>query len=112
MAQRSPVPSFWYGRLRGFSANVLVRSIFPEVVQMNKAKVLFSRVAQSRVARGLVVAGVSMAAGVANAADGGIDISAAVTAIAAAVVTISALGVAGLSVVVTVRTFKWVRGAI
>lgn len=51
-----------------------------------------------------------VAAGSASAA--GIDTTEAVAAITGAITTVSALGVAGLSVVVAVKTFKWIRGAL
>lgn len=51
-----------------------------------------------------------VAAGSASAA--GIDVTEAVTTITGAITTISALGIAGLSVVVAVKTFKWAKSAL
>jgi hypothetical protein len=59
---------------------------------------------------GLGVALVS-AAGVASA-DTGIDVSTVVTTIGAAVTACSTLGLAVLSLVVTVKTFKWAKSAL
>lgn len=61
--------------------------------------------------RVMLGAGLLATAGVAMA-DTGIDVSAAVQTITGAIVTISAIGVAGLSVAVAVKIFKWVRAAI
>lgn len=66
--------------------------------------------ATPRVSQVAMAAGLAAASGLA-AADG-IDVSDAVTAISAAVTTVSTLGVAALSVIVAVRVFKWVRGAL
>ena len=57
-------------------------------------------------------AGLLATAGAAMAADPGVDVSAAVGTITGAITTISAIGVAGLSVAVAVKIFKWVRAAI
>ena len=58
-------------------------------------------------------AGLLATAGVAMAdSTGGIDVGPIVQTITGAIVTISAIGVAGLSVVVAVKIFKWVRAAI
>jgi hypothetical protein len=57
-------------------------------------------------------AGLLATAGVAMADGTGVDVSGAVQTITGAIVTISAIGVAGLSVAVAVKIFKWVRAAI
>lgn len=77
---------------------------------MNALKQTFARVAQSRAAKGAaVVASIGAASIPAHAA---LDVSAVTTEISGAVATVTSLGISVLSLVVVVKLFTWVRGAI
>ncbi len=60
--------------------------------------------------RGLVAVGVLASAGASQAA--GIDVSGVVTTIGDQATPIGLIGVAVLAIVVAVKAFKWVRGAL
>lgn len=62
--------------------------------------------------RPAVVAALSaLAVGSANAATTAIDISEVVSVITSGIATVTQLGIAVLSLVVVVKLFKWVKGA-
>lgn len=76
-------------------------------------KNVISRVSRSRVSRSsqLIVAG-SLLAGSAMSMAADIDVSDTISTITSGVATVSSIGVAGLSIVVCVKIFKFVRSAI
>lgn len=59
----------------------------------------------------LVAALSALAVGSANAATTAIDISEVVAVITSGIATVTQLGIAVLSLVVVVKLFKWVKGA-
>lgn len=71
---------------------------------MKSLNVRLARLAQSKAA---IVGGALLAAGAARA--DGLDVTAVVTVITGAVVTVSSIGIAVLSLVVTIKLFKWVQ---
>lgn len=76
---------------------------------MNKFAKL--RALRVRVAQGAAATGALVLAGSANAAATTIDVTDVVSTITNGVTTVTTLGVAVLSLVVVVKLFKWVKGA-
>lgn len=74
---------------------------------MNKN--LSARLAQSRFARGLAVAGAMVATGVANAA---IDVTTVTTDLGDVKTAVIAIGVAVLSIAVGIKLYKWIKSAL
>lgn len=73
-----------------------------------KNQSLFARLAQSNTAKAAVAAGALFGVSAAHAA---IDVSAVLTALTDAGTTVGTIGAAVLGVVVVVKVFKYVRGA-
>lgn len=69
------------------------------------------RALRVRVAQGAAATGALVLAGSANAAATTIDVTDVVSTITNGVTTVTTLGVAVLSLVVVVKLFKWVKGA-
>ena len=66
----------------------------------------------ANIVRGLVAVGVLAAAGASQAAGTAVDVTDVVSTVGAQLVPIGLVGVAVLGVVVAVKAFKWVRGAL